>query len=149
MWMGAHAKTDYKEKKINPLFLWVYLVLVRCSSKFIANESMYQWILLLFLSTLSVITDWLETQWWPGLEGINWWGLETWYIGQRCHKVSNDNTFFSDRMISNCCPENLLVRDFKTMAGKDTFSELYGLPKKTHLLIYFSPKCKKQKSMMM
>lgn len=39
----------------------------------------------------------------------------------------------------------MLVRDFKTMAGKDTFSELHGLPKKTHLMIYFSPKCKKQK----
>lgn len=130
--MGTHAKTGYKEKKIKPFFPWVYLVLVRCSSKFIVNESMYQWILLLFLSTLSlsVITDRLETQWWQGLEDINCWGLETWYIGQRCHRVSDDNTFFSDPMISNCCPDNVLVRGFKTMAGKDTFSELYGWPKR-------------------
>lgn len=80
--------------------------------------------------SLAVITDRLETQWWQGLESINCWGLETWYIGQRCHRVSDDNTFFSDPMISNCCPDNVLVRGFKIMAGKDTFSELYGWPKR-------------------
>lgn len=85
---------------------------------------------------LYVITDGSETQW--GHKDLKASVARAWNSdepGQRYLRMSNANIVFSIPMISTPGPDNMLERDLKTMAGKDIFSGVYRLPRKTYLLI--------------